>query len=195
LLTSTVLGVTTLAIGMSVLCHTISIWQLFVAAAIFGVMTCLDNPARMALIAELVGTAMNRRAITTNSIMANVRRALGPAVAAGLMHAVGLGWCFVFNAVSFALVCLALLTLDTQTLVPSTPVTRSPGQLREGLAVACGNRDIAGPLAMMVFVGTLIYEFETSLPIFAEQTLRGGIVSYSWLTRHSAPVRSPRDCC
>ena len=35
---------------------------------------------------------------------------------------------------------------------------------------------------MMAFVGTLTYEFETSLPVFAEQTLRAGVYGYSWLT-------------
>jgi len=34
----------------------------------------------------------------------------------------------------------------------------------------------------MAFVGTLTYEFETSLPIFAEQSLRAGVNGYSWLT-------------
>ena len=35
---------------------------------------------------------------------------------------------------------------------------------------------------MMAFVGTLTYEFETSLPVFAEQALRAGVYGYSWLT-------------
>lgn len=182
MLTSTVLGLTSLAIGASVLGHTIAIWQIFAGAAIFGAMTCVDNPARMALIPELVGRSMTRRAITTNSILANVGRALGPALAAALVHAYGLGWCFVFNAASFALVLIALLALNTAALRPARAVTRSPGQVRDGLAVAIGNREILGPLVMMAFVGTLTYEFETSLPIFAEQTLRGGIDAYSWLT-------------
>jgi MFS family permease len=182
MLTSTVLGLTSLAIGASVLAHTIATWQVFVSATVFGAMTCLDNPARMALIPELVGTSMVRPAVTTNSILANIGRALGPAVAAALIHGYGLGWCFVFNAASFALVLIALLALNTATLQSTTAVKRSGGQVREGLAVARSDREILGPLVMMVFVGTLTYEFETSLPIFAEQTLRGGIDSYSWLT-------------
>jgi len=182
MLSSSALGVTSLAIGASVLAHTIALWQIFVSAMIFGVMTCLDNPARMALIPELVGRAMLRQAVTTNSILANVGRAVGPAIAAALIHTFGLGWCFVFNALSFALVVIALLALNTDALRPSAAVARAGRQLRDGLAVARGNRDILGPLVMMVFVGTLTYEFETSLPIFAEQTLRGGIDAYSWLT-------------
>lgn len=182
MLTSTVLGATTLAVGVAVLTHTTALWQIFVAAAVFGFMTALDNPARMAFIPELVGPELLRPAITTNSILANVGRTLGPAVAAYLAHSYGLGWCFVFNAVSFALVIIALLALHTATLRPTTAVPRSRGQLREGLAVARANRELAGPLVMMAFVGTLVYEFETSLPVFAEQTLRAGVDGYSWLT-------------
>jgi MFS family permease len=182
MLTSTVLGVTSLAMGAAVLTHVFVIWMAFLSAAVSGVMTCLDNPARMTFIPELVGTPLLRRAITTNSIMANVGRAVGPAVAAALVHFYGLGWCFVFNAASFALVVVALVRLDTSALKPAAVVGHTTGQLREGLRFARTNRDIAGPLMMMAFVGTLTYEFETSLPIFAQQTLRAGVNGYSWLT-------------
>jgi MFS family permease len=182
MLTSTLLAGVSVIVGISVLARTIAIWQVFVAAALFGIVTAVDNPARMALIPELVGTDMTRRAVTTNSIFANVGRAVGPAVAAVTIHAFGLGWCFLFNALSFGMVLIALARLDMRTLHPSTAVRRGDGQLREGLKVARGNRDIAGPLAMMVFVGTLTYEFEVSLPIFAEQTIHGGLDGYSWLT-------------
>ena len=86
------------------------------------------------------------------------------------------------NAASFALVVVALLALDVAALKPAGAVNRSAGQLRDGLAAARKDREIAGPLAMMAFVGTLTYEFETSLPVFAEQTLHAGVTGYSWLT-------------
>ncbi|WP_422743441.1 MFS transporter [Mycobacterium sp. WMMD1722] len=182
MLTNGVLGLTSLILGGSVLAGTIALWQIFVAATVFGVMTALDNPARTALIPELVGTDLLRPAITVNSTMANVGRALGPAVAAGLIRWHGIGWCYLFNALSFALVMVALLAVDTRQLHPTTPAGRSKRQLREGLAVARANRDIAGPLLMMACVGTLTYEFETSLPVLAEQTLDVGVNGYAWLT-------------
>ena len=182
MMTNTVLGLTSLAIGAAVLTHTVAMWQIFASATVFGVMACLDNPARMAFVPELVGSALIRPAVTTNSIMANVGRTLGPVVAAALAHSFGLGWCFVANAASFALVVVALLALDVAALKPAGAVNRSAGQLRDGLAAARKDREIAGPLAMMAFVGTLTYEFETSLPVFAEQTLHAGVTGYSWLT-------------
>ncbi|KRD05941.1 hypothetical protein ASE48_17520 [Mycobacterium sp. Root265] len=181
-LTNAVLGLTSLGLGLSVLMGTIALWQIFLAAAVFGVMTALDNPARMALIPELVDTQLLRSAITINSMMANVGRALGPAVAAGLIRWHGLGWCYLFNALTFALVVAALAALDGRQLHRTAPTGRGKRQLREGLAVARSNRDIAGPLVMMAFVGTLAYEFETSLPVFAEQTLSAGVDGYAWLT-------------
>jgi len=181
--TNAVLGLTSLGVGVSVLSGTIALWQIFVAAAIFGAMTALDNPARMALIPELVDDRLIRPAITVNSTMANVGRAVGPAVAAALIRWHGIGWCYLFNALTFGLVVVvALVALDGRQLRVSAPVSRGKRQLREGLAVARSNPDIAGPLVMMACVGTLTYEFETSLPVFAEQTLRAGVDGYAWLT-------------
>jgi MFS family permease len=134
MMTNTVLGLTSLAIGAAVLTHTVAMWQIFTSATLFGVMTCLDNPARMAFVPELVGSALIQPAVTTNSIMANVGRTLGPVVAAVLAHGFGLGWCFVANAASFALVVVALLALDVAALKPAGAVNRSAGQLRDGLA-------------------------------------------------------------
>src|SRR4029077_20442285 len=88
----------------------------------------------------------------------------------------------VFNAASFGLVIVALLRLNITVLRPAGVVGRTGGQLREAFRIGCGDRNIRRPLVMMAFVGTLTYEFETSLPIFAEQTLRAGVYGYSGLT-------------
>jgi MFS family permease len=77
---------------------------------------------------------------------------------------------------------VALLQLNTAALKPAGMVGRRTRQVREAFRIVRTDRNIAGPLMMMAFVGTLTYEFETSLPIFAEQTLRAGVYGYSWLT-------------
>ena len=52
----------------------------------------------------------------------NVARVIGPAIAAVLVSTVGIGWCFVVNAVSFGFVIVSLLSLDTRRLHPVPPV-------------------------------------------------------------------------
>jgi predicted MFS family arabinose efflux permease len=119
--------------------------------------------------------------VTLNSTMVNVARVIGPTIAAVLVSTIGIGWCFVVNAVSFTFVIASLLILDTRSLHPVAPPPRRRGQLREGLRYAARVPAIARPLLMMAVVGTLTFEFEVSLPLLATKTFHGTGTTYSWL--------------
>jgi MFS family permease len=181
LITQVSLAALSLALGVVVLLGAIQLWMVFAVALSFGVVTALDNPARMALIPEIVGPGLVRNAITLNSTFVNVGRAIGPVVAAVLVAGVGVGWCFVANGVSFTGVLIALLTMDVSQLRPGARVGHRAHQLREGLAYARHVPDILAPLCMMALIGTFTYEFEVSLPLFARGPLAGGASTYSWL--------------
>jgi predicted MFS family arabinose efflux permease len=181
LLTQASLGAVSLALGTVVLLGEVHLWMVFAAAIAFGVLTALDNPARMAFIPQIVGPGLIRNAITLNSTFVNVGRAVGPVVAATLVAGVGIGWCFIANAVSFAGVLAALLTLDVSQLRPGARVEHRARQLRDGLTYARHVPDILAPLCMMALVGTFTYEFEVTLPLFARGPLAGGATAYSWL--------------
>jgi MFS family permease len=170
-----------LILGATVLLGWIQLWMVFTVALGFGLLTALDNPARMAFIPEMVGPRLIHNAIILNSTMVNVGRALGPLVAAVLVVSVGVGWCFIVNALSFTAVLIALLTLSTARLTAHQPLARNPRQLRDGLAYARGIPEIIAPLAMMALIGTFTYEFEVSLPLFAHGPLHGTEATYSWL--------------
>ena len=119
--------------------------------------------------------------MTLNSTSVNVARVIGPTIAAVLVATVGIGWCFVVNAVSFGFVIVSLLSLDTRRLHPVPPVPRGRGQLRAGLRYAVGVSAIIRPLLMMALVGTFTFEFEVGLPLLAETTFHGTGTTYSWL--------------
>ena len=76
--------------------------------------------------------------MTLNTTSVNVARVVGPTIAAVLAGTVGIGWCFVVNAVGFGFVIVSLLSLDTRRLYPVPPVPRGRGQLRAGLRYAAG---------------------------------------------------------
>ena len=181
LVTQASLAAVSLILGVVVLLGAIELWMVFAVALAFGVLTALDNPARMAFIPEIVGTGLIRNAITLNSTFVNVGRAVGPVVAAALVAGVGVGWCFVANGMSFFGVLAALLTLDRSQLRPGARVAHRAHQLRDGLAYARQVPDIVAPLCMMALIGTFTYEFEVSLPLFARGPLAGGATTYSWL--------------
>src|ERR1700729_3028179 len=159
----------------------IRLWQVVVLALLFGTLSAVDNPARQAFVPEVVGRDLIRDAVTLNSTTVNVARVIGPTIAAILVATVGIGWCFVVNAVSFMFVIASLLSLDTRALHQIPPVPRAPGELREGLRYAARVPAIAGPLLMMALIGTFTFEFEVSLPLLARTTFHGGATAYSWL--------------
>jgi MFS family permease len=181
LFTQASLAVLSLTLGTIVLLGVIQLWMVFAVALGFGVLTAFDNPARMAFVPEIVGQALIRNAITLNSTLVNVARAVGPVVAAALVASVGVGWCFIANGVSFAGVLAALLTLDISQLIVGLRVRPHAHQLREGLGYARRVPEILAPLSMMAVIGTFTYEFEVSLPLFARGPLGGGATTYSWL--------------
>jgi MFS family permease len=181
LFTQASLAVLSLLLGLVVVIGVVRLWMVFVVALGFGTLTALDNPARMAFIPEVVGRDLLRGAITLNSTMVNVGRAVGPVVAAALVSSIGLGWCFVANGMSFVAVIAALLAIDVSVLHPSIRIPRRSGQLREGLAYARRVPEIIGPLCMMALIGTFTYEFEVSLPLLARSPLHGSVTTYSWL--------------
>ncbi|MES2020042.1 MAG: MFS transporter [Pseudomonadota bacterium] len=181
ILTACSLALLSVLQGALVLSHHMQMWVVFVVALVFGTLSALDNPARQAFIPEMVGKGLIRNAVTINSTMVNVGRALGPLVAAGLVSTVGIGWCFLINAISFAAVLFALATMDTRALFPVKRVAVARGQVLQGLRYAATVPEIIGPIAMMALIGTFTYEFEVSLPIFAKMELNPAPVTYSWL--------------
>ena len=181
LATQTGLGLVSAALGVSVLTGGVRLWQVIVLGLLFGTLSAVDNPARQAFVEEVVGRDLVRDAVTLNSTMVNVARVVGPTIAAVLVATIGIGWCFIVNAVSFGFVIASLLSLDTRRLHPVPPVRRGRGQLRAGLRYAAAVPDIARPLLMMALVGTFTFEFEVSLPLLAEKTFNGGATTYSWL--------------
>ena len=175
------LGLVSAALGTAVLTGNVRLWQVVVLAVAFGIFSAVDNPARQAFVQEVVGRDLVRNAVTLNSTSVNVARVLGPTIAAVLVSTVGIGWCFVVNAVSFGFVIVSLLSLDAQRLHPVPPVPRGRGQLRAGLRYASGVPAIIRPLLMMALVGTFTFEFEVSLPLLAETTFHGTSTTYSAL--------------
>lgn len=105
---------------------------------VFGLFSAVDNPARMAFVQGVVGRDMVRNAVSLNTTLVDVARVAGPTVAAVLVATVGIGWCFVVNAISFGFVIASLISLDTRRLHPVPPVHRGPGQLRADLRYAAG---------------------------------------------------------
>jgi len=176
------MGVQALILGLLTISGAVTLWEVGLLAALLGVNNAFESPARQAFMLEMVGPGTLRNAVSLNSVLVNVARVVGPALAGILIVLSGEGVCFLLNAASFAAVIASLLTLDRAAINPSEPSPRSPGQLREGLRYIAGVRDLAVPLAMMALAGALAYEFQVTLPVMASRALHAGAGGFGFMT-------------
>ena len=176
------MGVQALVLGLLTLTHHVTYPEVCVLAVILGLNNCFENPSRQSFVLEMVGPKDLRNAVSLNSTLVNAARAVGPAVAGVLIATVGDGWCFVLNAISFVAVVTSLLTMDRTQLNPSPPTARSRGQMREGFRYVARTPQLGVPLLMMALVGMLAYEFQVTLPVFAQHVFHGGAETYGGMT-------------
>jgi len=136
--------------------------MMFCFAAAFGVVNAFDAPARQAFVSDMVSAGDTSNAVALNSASFNLARMIGPAVGGLLIVAIGSGWVFIANAVTFLAMLVALLMLRTGQLAPRLK-NRRPGGLAEGFRYVWGRSDLR-----VVFVTVfLIGAFGMNFPIFA----------------------------
>ncbi len=177
----TAMGVQAAILAVLSLTHVVTYLDVCVLAIVLGLNNAFENPSRQSFMMEMVGPADVRNAVSLNSTMNNVARAVGPAVAGVLIASFGEGWCFAANAVSFIAVVVSLMIMDLSTLSPSVPTERAKGQLREGFRYVASTPKLLYPLIMMALVGMLAYEFQVTLPVVAGRVFHGNSEDYGLL--------------
>lgn len=172
--TQAAFGVLALILGVVTVTGLVRVWMVFALALALGIVTMLDNPARRALVFEMVGAEHVPNAVGLSSGVFTLSRAVGPALAGVLIAVVGVGVCFLFNAASYVAAIAAFALMRSGEFYASDPVPREPGQLREGLAYVRRTPALLIPLLMMAVVGTFAYNFRVTLPLMAQRVFGGG---------------------
>ncbi len=176
------MGVQALILGLLTVTGSVRVWEIGVLAVVLGLNNAFENPSRQSFMLEMVGPEHLRNAVSLNSVLVNVARTIGPAVAGLLIASVGIGICFLINAGSFVAVVASLTMMNRAALNPTTPTPRARGQLREGLRYVRRTPELAVPLLMMAAVGCLTYEFQVSLPVMASRGLGVGARGFGFMT-------------
>ncbi|MFD7411426.1 MFS transporter [Kitasatospora purpeofusca] len=158
-----------LAAGLAVLtvAGVVTPYYVYAFALLLGLVTVVDNPARQAFVSEMVGPKHLANAVSLNAANFQTARLVGPAVAGLLIAAVGSGWAFAVNALSFAAVIGGLLAMRESELRPTEPIAREKGQLREGLRYVKERPELFWPMVLAGFIGTFGFNFPTLLSGFA----------------------------
>lgn len=162
------------ALAALTLTHLVRIWHLMTIAALLGVVNAFDIPGRQSFVVELVARDDLQNAIALNSSMFNGARVIGPAIAGVLVAAVGEGWCFFANAVSYIAVIIGLLLMQ----VPRTPAAARPtsavAHVMEGFRFVSRSRPILALLLLLGLISLMGTPYSVLMPIIADQTFHSG---------------------
>jgi MFS family permease len=181
-LTQSAFGVLALILGVLVLTGWVRLWMVYTLALAFGLINVIDNPTRQSFVVEMVGEDQLKNAVTLYSSMINLARIIGPSIAGILIVTVGLGLCYILNGLSYAAVVIMLFAMRADQLRPPPRLERATGQFSAGFRYVASTPLLRDVLIIMAIVGTLMYEFQVSLPLLANFTFHTDATGYAALT-------------
>ena len=150
----------------------VQVWHIVLLGVAQGFINAFDTPARLAFGLDLVGREDLPNSIALGATMFNGARVIGPAVGGYLLAALGAGWCFFVNGVSFLAVIGGLLLMRFPAL-PVRPGAANPlGEILAGLRYVRGRRDILGILGLTITFGVVGMAYSSQLPAFVTSVLK-----------------------
>jgi MFS family permease len=164
------------ALAALALTGVINIWHVLVLSLFQGVINAFDMPARQAFVVEMVESRADLpNAIALNSSMVNAARLLGPSIGGVLIAAVGEGWCFLFDALSYLAVIASLLLMrlprrerQARAGAPILP------ELQAGWSYVASSAPIASLLILLALISLVGMPYSVLMPIVASTVLHGG---------------------
>jgi MFS family permease len=173
------------AIILAVLALTgvIQVWHILVLGFFLGVLNGFEVPIRQALIYDLVENKEDLgNALALNTTMIQMSQLLGPVLAGMTVAAVGEGWCFTINAVSFMAVLAGLLAMRFSSVPKPAGKSQGRGQaFRDGFNHAFGTLPLRYILILLALISLAGLPYQVLLPVFAKQVLHGDSQALGWL--------------
>lgn len=156
-------------------------WLILLLTFLLGCGNAVAAPAWQAIQPDLVDRALLPQAAALNGLNMNVARAVGPALGGLVVAAVGAGWVFALNAVSFVGIAVAVSAWRAPQRVSAGP----PERLAE--AVRAGGRYVRNALIVrrLLFRAVLFIPAASAvwalLPVVAASNLGLGSAGYGAL--------------
>ncbi|GAB2716386.1 MFS transporter [Arthrobacter bambusae] len=157
--TQSAMAVLSTGLGLLVLSGAAQLWHVYVFALLLGVVSALDAPVRQTFVSELVKDDYLSNAVALNSASFNVARMIGPAVAGVLTVAVGPGWVFMINTLTFLAMLGAIRAIPLSSLRVQPRAAAGKGRIREGLRYVRNRPDIVVVLVAIFIMGTFGLNF------------------------------------
>ncbi|HWP58077.1 MAG TPA: MFS transporter [Candidatus Acidoferrales bacterium] len=155
-------------------------WHVYVTAFAMACVQTFQQPARAAMVADAVPSSHLTNAIGLNSIVFNLARSTGPAVAGVLIATFGTAGSYVAQAAFYFMATAWTAQIRMENLSPSE--SRGRGRrhgsfgrsILEGWKFSWRNETVRAGLLITMFASFFIIPFTTLLPVFARDLLGVG---------------------
>jgi MFS family permease len=171
-------------LALLVVTGAVQLWHVLVTAAGVGIANAIENPARQSFVSELVGATLLPNALSLNAAVFNSARIIGPAVAGASIALVGLGPTFLIATVGVVapLVCLARMRPGELVRAPLPPRgQREKARIVDGLRYVRGRHDLVLPIALVMVVGAVGFNFQVTLPVLSKVAYETGAAAFGLL--------------
>ena len=162
----------------------IQLWHIYTLTALQTIAAAFDMPARQALVPNLVPKDDLPGAFSMMSIAQNVGSIVGPALSGIVISSFGQYYTYLFNAVSFIAVILALIVMgkvEQQINESNRQKGLRLSSIQEGIQFII-SRPIILSSMLLDFFATFFSSANTLLPFIARDVLKVGVVQYGWLS-------------
>lgn len=181
LFTQSMQALTFITLGVLTWVGKVEVWHILIASFVSATLLAFDNPARQALVPDLVQPRDLLNALSLNSATYTGAALVGPALAGLLLGPLGAGTLFFLNGISFLAVILALLVMrDVATHSGGTQ-----GTLRDsfwkGLSYAWNDRFILALLILSALGAVFGRSYQNLLPAFSRDIWHAGSQGYGLL--------------
>lgn len=182
IVTQSLLLVQAALLAFLVLSDRITVNQIILLSAFFGLVNGFDIPIRQAFTIEMVDKKEDLgNAIALNSSIFNVARLIGPSVAGVLIATVGEGICFLINAFSSIPVIVSFAAMKIHKKEFKHGPLKLMHELKEGFSYVFHFPPLRHILLLLSLVSFLGTPYQILMPIFAKDIFHGGPETLSWL--------------
>ena len=174
-------GLLGVGLGALVITGQAQLFHVYAFALALGVVSAFDAPARQIFVGDLVPRAKLANAVGLNSASFNAARLIGPGVAGLLIAAIGTGWVFLLNGLTFGATIVALLMMRPSEFHAQERAPRSPGQIVDGLRYVRDRRDLVVIFVVVSVVSTFGLNFQLTSALMARVEFDRGPQDYGIL--------------
>jgi MFS family permease len=163
------------ALALLTLTGYITVTDILILQALQGVVNAFDTPARQSFVIQMVEDRADLpNAIALNSSLVNGSRMIGPAIGGLLIAAVGEGWCFALDAVSYVAVIGSLLAMNVRPTATPPAVVPVMDALAAGFKYVAGFAPVRSGLLLVAAISMFGVPYQVLMPVIASEVLGGG---------------------